>query len=124
MSVEDTGTRDGQEEINASKAPLLEHLIELRTRLIYAVGAFFVMFLLCFTVSKQIYNILLWPFVSVVGAGNAKTIYTHLLEKFFVDIKVAMFGAAFCRSRSSRGKSTNLLRPVSTRTSERLSVPT
>lgn len=95
MSVEDTGTRDGQEEINASKAPLLEHLIELRTRLIYAVGAFFVMFLLCFTVSKQIYNILLWPFVSVVGAGNAKTIYTHLLEKFFVDIKVAMFGAAF-----------------------------
>lgn len=95
MSVEDTGTRDGQDEINASKAPLLAHLVELRTRLLYAVAAFFVMFLLCFTVSKQIYNILLWPFVSIVGSANAKTIYTHLLEKFFVDIKVAMFGAAF-----------------------------
>ncbi len=83
------------EEIEASKAPLLDHLIELRQRLIYSVAAFFVMFILCFSVSKHIYNILLWPFVNVVGAAQAKAIYTHLLEKFFVDIKVAMFGAAF-----------------------------
>ncbi len=89
----DGGRRD--DEIEASKAPLMEHLIELRQRLIYSVAAFFVMFLMCFAVSKQIYNILLWPFVNVVGPENAKTIYTHLLEKFFVDIKVAMFGAAF-----------------------------
>lgn len=89
----DGGGRDG--EIEASKAPLLEHLIELRQRLIYSAAAFFIMFLLCFSVSKHIYNILLWPFVNVVGAAQAKTIYTHLLEKFFVDIKVAMFGAAF-----------------------------
>jgi len=96
MSVDVDGTKsDGRDEIDASKAPLLDHLIELRTRLMYSLGAFFVMFLLCFTVSKQIYNILLWPFVSVVGHEHAKTIYTHLLEKFFVDIKVAMFGAAF-----------------------------
>lgn len=82
-------------DIEASKAPILEHLIELRQRLIYSAAAFFVMFILCFAVSKHIYNILLWPFVNVVGPENAKTIYTHLLEKFFVDIKVAMFGAAF-----------------------------
>ncbi len=81
--------------IEASKAPLLDHLTELRQRLIYAIVAFFAMFVLCFAFAKQIYNILLWPFVSVVGAENAKAIYTHLLEKFFVDIKVAMFGAAF-----------------------------
>ena len=86
---------DGQSDIDASKAPLLDHLIELRQRLIYSVAAFFVMFLLCFTVSKQIYNILMWPYVSVVGVEHARAIYTHLLEKFFVDIKVAMFGAAF-----------------------------
>lgn len=95
MSVEESGTKSGLDEVNASKAPLLDHLIELRTRLIYAVGAFFVMFILCFSVSRHIYNVLLWPFVSVIGPENAKTIYTHLLEKFFVDIKVAMFGAAF-----------------------------
>lgn len=86
---------DGQDEIDASQAPLLDHLIELRQRLIYSIAAFFVMFLLCFSVAKHIYNILLWPFVSVVGPQHAKTIYTHLLEKFFVDLKVAMFGAAF-----------------------------
>ena len=84
-----------QDDIEASKAPLMDHLIELRSRLIYSVAAFFVMFLACFAVSKHIYNILLWPFVSVVGVENAKAIYTHLLEKFFVDLKVAMFGAAF-----------------------------
>ena len=90
-----TGPTSSPSEIDASKAPLMDHLIELRTRLIYSVAAFFVMFLVCFAVAKHIYNILLWPFVSVVGAEHAKTIYTHLLEKFFVDIKVAMFGAAF-----------------------------
>ena len=87
--------RAGQDDIDASKAPLLDHLIELRQRLIYSVAAFFVMFLMCFAVAKYIYNILLWPYVSVVGPEHARTIYTHLLEKFFVDIKVAMFGAAF-----------------------------
>jgi sec-independent protein translocase protein TatC len=87
--------RPGQEKIDATQAPLMEHLIELRQRLIYAVLAFFVMFVVCFAVAKHIYNILLWPYVSVVGVENARAIYTHLLEKFFVDIKVGMFGAAF-----------------------------
>jgi len=95
MSQADEAPRPGQETIDASKAPLMEHLIELRQRLMYALAAFFVMFVLCFAVSKQIYNILLMPYVRVVGAANAHAIYTHLLEKFFVDIKVAMFGAAF-----------------------------
>lgn len=90
-----TGPREGQQDIDASKAPLMDHLIELRQRLIYSVVAFFLMFLVCFAFAKHIYNILLQPFVGVVGVENAKTIYTHLLEKFFVDIKVAMFGAAF-----------------------------
>jgi len=86
---------DGRDDIDASKAPLLDHLIELRQRLIYSAAAFFVMFVACFAVARHIYNILLWPFVRVVGTEHARTIYTHLLEKFFVDIKVAMFGAAF-----------------------------
>jgi sec-independent protein translocase protein TatC len=49
----------------------------------------------CFFIAKQIYNVLTWPYVWVAGAENAKFIYTGLLEYFVVQIKVAMFGAAF-----------------------------
>ena len=86
---------NGQNEIDASKAPLMEHLIELRQRLIYALVAFFVMFVVCFAFAGTIFNILLWPFISIVGPDNAKTIYTHLLEKFFTEVKLGLFGAAF-----------------------------
>ncbi len=86
---------DERSDIDASQAPLMEHLVELRRRLIYAVIAFFVTFVVCFAFAGVIFNILLWPFISVVGPENAKTIYTHLLEKFFTEVKLGMFGAAF-----------------------------
>ena len=82
-------------EIEATKAPLLEHLIELRSRLIKAVLAFAVMFALCFVFAKDIYNVLVWPFVLVAGPENSKFIYTALLEYFVTQLKLAMFGAAF-----------------------------
>ena len=82
-------------EIEASKAPLLDHLIELRSRLIKAVLAFAVMFALCFVFAKDIYNVLVWPFVMVAGPENSKFIYTALLEYFITQLKLAMFGAAF-----------------------------
>jgi sec-independent protein translocase protein TatC len=84
-----------QEDIEASKAPLMEHLIELRARLIKALIAFFVMFAACFYFAKSIYNLLVWPFVQVAGAENSKFIYTALLEYFVTQLKLAMFGAAF-----------------------------
>ncbi len=83
------------EDIEATKAPLMEHLIELRSRLIKALVAFAVMFGLCFFFAKSIYNILVWPFVWVAGPENSKFIYTALLEYFVTQIKLAMFGAAF-----------------------------
>ena len=83
------------DDIEASKAPLMEHLIELRSRLIKALIAFGVMFAICFAFAKQIYNILVWPFVWVAGAENSKFIYTALLEYFMTQLKLAMFGAAF-----------------------------
>jgi sec-independent protein translocase protein TatC len=83
------------DDIEASKAPLIEHLIELRSRLIKAVIAFAVMFILCFFFAKQIYNILVQPFVWVAGVENSKFIYTALLEYFLTQLKLAMFGAAF-----------------------------
>jgi sec-independent protein translocase protein TatC len=84
-----------QEDIEATKAPLMDHLIELRSRLIKALLAFGVAFLFCFFFAKQIYNILVWPFVWVAGAENSKFIYTALLEYFLTQLKLAMFGAAF-----------------------------
>ena len=51
------------DDIEASKAPLMEHLIELRSRLIKALLAFGVAFIFCFIFAKQIYNVLVWPFV-------------------------------------------------------------
>jgi len=83
------------EDIEATKAPLLDHLIELRSRLIKALLAFGVMFAICFVFAKDIYNVLVWPFVWVAGPENSKFIYTALLEYFITQIKLAMFGAAF-----------------------------
>jgi sec-independent protein translocase protein TatC len=83
------------DDIEATKAPLMEHLIELRSRLIKAVIAFALMFALCFIFAKDIYNILVWPFVWVAGAENSTVIYTALLEYFITQLKLAMFGAAF-----------------------------
>jgi len=84
-----------QEDIEASKAPLMDHLIELRSRLIKALVAFAVMFAGCFFFAKQIYNVLVQPFVWVAGIENSKFIYTALLEYFLTQLKLAMFGAAF-----------------------------
>ena len=82
-------------EIEASRAPLLDHLIELRSRLIKALIAFVVMFVVCFAVAGHIYDILVQPYVWAVGSHNAPMIYTHALEFLFTQIQVAAFGAGF-----------------------------
>lgn len=87
--------RDGQEDIDASKAPLLDHLIELRQRLMWALGAFVVMFFLCFSVAGHIYNVLVWPYMWASGSDHVKLIATHFLEQIMTQVKLAMFGAAF-----------------------------
>ena len=82
------------EDIEASKAPLMDHLIELRSRLIKALLAFGIAFIFCFFFAKQIFNILVWPYVWVAGA-DSKLIYTALLEYFITQLKLALFGAGF-----------------------------
>lgn len=87
------------DDIEQSSAPLIEHLIELRQRLVWAIGAFFVAFIGCFLVAKHLFNLLVLPFtwaVSWAGMGDHKVdlIYTAPQEFFFTQIKVAMFGAA------------------------------
>src|SRR6267154_2761931 len=83
------------DDIEATKAPLMEHLIELRSRLIKAAIAFGIALVACFFFAKQIYNVLTWPYVWVAGPDHSKFIYTGLLEYFVVQLKIAMFGAAF-----------------------------
>jgi sec-independent protein translocase protein TatC len=86
---------DEEKAIEATKAPLMDHLIELRGRLIKAIAAFALAAIVCFFFAKQIYNVLTWPYVWVAGPENSKFIYTGLLEYFIVQLKLAMFGAAF-----------------------------
>jgi len=85
---------DEEKEIEATKAPLMDHLIELRSRLIKALAAFAVALIVCFFFAKQIFNMLTWPYVWVAGP-DSKFVYTGLLEYFVVQLKLAMFGAAF-----------------------------
>ena len=73
----------------------MSHLVELRSRLIKAVLAFFVAAVICFFFAKQIYNILVWPYIWIAGIENTKFIYTALLEYFITQLKLALFGAAF-----------------------------
>ncbi|MEI5663405.1 twin-arginine translocase subunit TatC [Bosea sp. CCNWLW174] len=99
MSVVETNAqarREGEDEIEASRAPLIDHLIELRSRLIKSLIAFLVMFFICFAFSTQIYNMLVLPYVWAAGSSaNAQLIYTGPLELLFTHIKVAAFGAGF-----------------------------
>jgi sec-independent protein translocase protein TatC len=88
-------TAEDEKEIEASKAPLMTHLIELRSRLIKALAAFAIAAVGCFFFAKAIYNILVWPYVWVAGLENTKFIYTALLEYFITQLKLSLFGAAF-----------------------------
>ena len=84
------------DDMDASKAPLIEHLVELRSRLIKSVVAFMLMFFLSFFVAQQIYNVLIFPYVLAAGdVSQVKLIYTAPLEYLFTQIKIAIFGASF-----------------------------
>ena len=85
---------DEEKEIEATKAPLIEHLIELRARLIKALVALGIAVAACFFVAKPIFNILTWPYCWVAGP-ECKFIYTGLLEYFIVQLKLALFGGGF-----------------------------
>ena len=87
---------EGQDEIEASKAPLIEHLTELRQRLIYALAGIGVGFVICFAFATQIYNLLVWPYQVARGPGQKiEMIYTAPHEFFFTKLKLALFGAVF-----------------------------
>ena len=83
-----------QQDIDATEAPLLEHLIELRRRLIYCVIGLAAAFIVSFALSTQIFNLLILPFKWGTGR-SVELIQTELLGFFFVKLKIGFFGAMF-----------------------------
>jgi sec-independent protein translocase protein TatC len=84
-------------DIDDSKAPLLDHLIELRGRLLKCVYALVLSGAVCFYFSEHIFAFLVHPLKEAFGDGGGRLVYTKLYEAFFVQVKVAIFGA-FCLS--------------------------
>ncbi|QTD57893.1 twin-arginine translocase subunit TatC [Parasphingorhabdus cellanae] len=81
--------------IDDSKAPLIEHLIELRQRLVWAVVALVIAFAVSFYFADEIFGLLVVPLTDAFPPGEGKLVFTKLYEAFFVEIKVAMFAAFF-----------------------------
>jgi sec-independent protein translocase protein TatC len=83
-------------DIDATKAPLIDHLIELRTRLLWSIGGIALAFILCIFFAKDIYNILVMPYRWAVGEDvPIGMIYTAPQEFFFTQLRLALFGAIF-----------------------------
>src|SRR3954469_20076873 len=75
--------------------PLLDHLIELRTRLMYSFLAVFAAFLVCYYFSADIYAFLVRPLANLLGNEGRRMIYTGLTEAFFTYVKVAFWAGTF-----------------------------
>ncbi|WP_439814910.1 twin-arginine translocase subunit TatC [Zavarzinia sp. CC-PAN008] len=99
-------TDNVEDEVEASRAPLLDHLIELRRRLVYIVSAILVAFVICYIFSADIYRFLTHPLFAAMESARpvvegqlaqepVRMIYTDLTEAFFTYLKVAFFGALF-----------------------------
>ena len=85
-----------QEDIDATQAPLVEHLTELRQRLIYSVIGLVIAAIGCFILADHIFNILLYPYERATGdVAELKLIFTAPQEYLFTQFKIALFGGLF-----------------------------
>ncbi|TNE52421.1 MAG: preprotein translocase subunit TatC, partial [Sphingomonadales bacterium] len=82
-------------DIDESEAPLLDHLIELRTRLMRSVFALMIGFGICLYFADPILGFLIQPLKSAFPDGEGQLIFTKLYEVFFVELKVALFAGFF-----------------------------
>ena len=83
-----------QQDIEATKAPLIEHLIELRKRLMWSIAALAVAIICCYVFAEDIYRLLTLPLVRALEARGqeAALIFTALHEAFFTYLRLAVFG--------------------------------
>jgi sec-independent protein translocase protein TatC len=85
-----------QDDIDATQAPLIDHLVELRSRLIKSLIGFAIAFVVSFYFAGEIFNFLLWPYRWAIGDDTQlKLIYTAPQEFFFTQLKIGMFGGLF-----------------------------
>lgn len=86
-----------EEDVEQTKMPLLDHLVELRQRLVYSLITIVVLFLICYYFSADIYAFLVRPLADITAemGGERRMIYTALQEAFFTYLKVAFFAAMF-----------------------------
>jgi len=82
-------------DLDDTRAPLMEHLVELRRRLIWSFAALFAAFGVCFYFADHIFGFLAQPLVKAFPPGEGKLVYTKLYEAFFVEVRVAFFAAFF-----------------------------
>ena len=83
-------TPEDKAALDATRAPLMEHLIELRKRLVWAMISFVICFVICFFFSTRIFDFLIRP----LHMATNHLIYTALTEVFFTQVRIAMFGGA------------------------------
>jgi sec-independent protein translocase protein TatC len=89
---------DQSDPINDKPMPLLEHLLELRTRLLWSLATFLIAFVICYHFSGRIYSFLAQPLADILQhqtGQDRRLIFTALTEAFFTYLKVAVFGGAF-----------------------------
>ena len=85
-------------DIDDREMPLLDHLVELRNRLMYSAIALILGFIVCYFFAARIYDFLVAPLADIyasMGYDNRRMIYTGLTEAFFTYLKVAFFAGAF-----------------------------
>jgi len=98
MADDDKNEDNREAELEAGRMPLLDHLVELRNRLIWAFAAILVAFLVCYQFKVQIYDFLARPLAQAfAGEPDRKMIFTGLTEAFFTYVKVSLW-AAICLS--------------------------
>lgn len=91
-------TTDTHDPIEASRAPLIDHLMELRRRLMWSAIAVIIAVIACYMVSQEIFDFLVEPLRQAeLERGNThfKLIYTHLVEAFFTQLKIAFWAGFF-----------------------------
>ncbi len=93
---DDTVKDKTDDKMAGSEASLMDHLTELRTRLIYSMVAISILFVVCFFFADWIFDFLLEPFKTATGGNeDIRLIYTAPQEFFFTKLTLSLFGAAF-----------------------------